>query len=382
MNIHPTTAYELAKQRNADILAAIEGHRRSRGHHGAGAASPDVAATRGPCRNRAPVARGRRDGHAIDVRGLRKSYGGRAVVDGIDLAVDEGEIFGILGPNGAGKTTTVECIGGLRRPDGGSIRVAGLDPNREGTAIREALGIQLQESRLPAKQTVAEALELYSSFYRRPRDWRELADRLGLAELRTMPFGRLSGGQKQRLSVALALIGSPRVAILDELTTGLDPAARREVWDLLADLRETGVTLLLVSHFMEEAERLCDRVVVIDHGRIIAADTPAGLAAGVASDQRMSFSPSAPFDIATLQALSDVHTVSITSDRVVVTGTDDVAAAVITTLHEQGIAATRLRIDQPSLDDAFLALTREHAPEETASADHAATGRLAQGVGR
>jgi ABC-2 type transport system ATP-binding protein len=310
----------------------------------------------------------------IDVRDLRKTYGGRTVVDGISFDVAEGEIFGILGPNGAGKTTTVECIGGLRRPDGGTISVAGLDPAREGTVFREALGIQLQESRLPDKQTVAEALELYASFYSHPRDWRELAERLGLTPQLRSYFGKLSGGQKQRLSVALALIGNPRVAILDELTTGLDPAARREVWGLLEDLRGTGVTLLLVSHFMEEAERLCDRVVVIDRGRIIAADTPEGLAAGVVADQRMSFVPSAPVDPGVLQALSDVHAVSGSGERTVVTGTDNVASAVIIALHERGIAATKLRVDQPSLDDAFVALTRDDAAESNPTNDRTTQG--------
>lgn len=293
----------------------------------------------------------------IEVRELRKMYGDRCVVDGVSFSVEEGEIFGILGPNGAGKTTTVECIGGLRNRDGGTISVAGMDPANEGTAFREALGIQLQESRLPDKQTVGEALELYSSFYSTPRDWRELLERLGLEEQRKTYFGKLSGGQKQRLSVALALIGNPRVAILDELTTGLDPAARREVWNLLEDLKGTGVTLLLVSHFMEEAERLCDRVVVIDRGRVIAADTPEGLAAGVSAEQRMSFLPSGPVEAGVLQALPDVTTVSTSGDRLVVTGTDNVASAVIIALHARGIATTGLRVDQPSLDDAFLALT-------------------------
>ena len=295
----------------------------------------------------------------IEVRDLRKVYGNRTVVDGVSFSVEEGEIFGILGPNGAGKTTTVESIGGLRIPDGGSISVAGMDPSKEGREFRETLGFQLQESRLPDKQTVSEALELYSSFYSKPRDWRELLERLGLVEQRKAYFGKLSGGQKQRLSVALALVGNPRVAILDELTTGLDPAARREVWSLLEDLKGTGVTLLLVSHFMEEAERLCDRVVVIDRGRVIAADTPEGLAAGVSADQRMSFVPSAPVDPSFLQALPDVHAVKVNGDRVIVTGTDNVAGAVIIALHERQVAATRLRVDQPSLDDAFVALTRE-----------------------
>lgn len=305
----------------------------------------------------------------IDVRNLRKLYNNKPVVDGISFAVEEGEIFGILGPNGAGKTTTVECIGGLRIPDGGSISVAGMDPAQEGRQFRETVGFQLQESRLPDKQTVSEALQLYSSFYSRPRDWRELLDRLGLVEQQKTYYARLSGGQKQRLSVALALIGNPRIAILDELTTGLDPAARREVWSLLDDLKGTGVTLILVSHFMEEAERLCDRVVVIDRGRVIAADTPEALAAGVVADQRMSFVPSAPVDPTFLRQLPDVHAVSATADRVVVAGTDNVASAVIVALHERHVAATHLRVDQPSLDDAFVALTRDFDRTHAAEVD-------------
>ena len=293
----------------------------------------------------------------IEVRDLRKTYGDRTVVDGISFSVQPGEIFGILGPNGAGKTTTVECIGGLRHRDGGTITVAGMDPAHEGRPFRETLGIQLQESRLPDKQTVREALELYSAFYDHPRDWRELLDRLGLGGQARMPFGKLSGGQKQRLSVALALIGNPRVAILDELTTGLDPAARREVWGLLEDLRGTGVTLLLVSHFMEEAERLCDRVAVIDGGRLVALDTPEGLASRVRTDQRMSFEPSGPVDPDLLRRLPSVHGLTV-GDRVVLTGTDDLASDVIIALHQVGVTVRRLRVDQPNLDDAFVALTR------------------------
>jgi ABC-2 type transport system ATP-binding protein len=303
----------------------------------------------------------------IEVTNLRKVYGERTVVDDVSFAVEPGEIFGILGPNGAGKTTTVECIGGLRKRDGGTISVAGLDPADEGAALREALGIQLQESRLPDKMTVDEALELYGSFYRDPHDPTELLERLGLIEQRRTYFAKLSGGQKQRLSVALALIGNPRVAILDELTTGLDPAARRDVWNLLEELRGTGVTLLLVSHFMEEAEKLCDRVIVIDHGRVIAADTPEGLAASVPADQRMSFFPSAPFDLAILQALPDVHSAARADERVVVTGTDNVASAVIIELHARDISVGQLRVDQPSLDDAFVALTTGPEPPSDAS---------------
>ncbi len=299
----------------------------------------------------------------IEVTDLRKVYGERTVVDGVTFSVEPGEIFGILGPNGAGKTTTVECVGGLRQRDGGRIAVAGMDPAKEGAAFREVLGIQLQEARLPDKMRVIEALTLYASFYPHPHDPNELLERLGIVEQRSAYFGKLSGGQKQRLSVALALIGNPRIAILDELTTGLDPAARRDVWDLLKDLRGTGVTLLLVSHFMEEAEQLCDRVIVIDHGRVIAADTPEGLAASVQADQRMSFVPSVSFDHAVLRALADVHSVDCLDDRVVVTGTDNVASAVIIALHERDISVGRLRVDQPSLDDAFVALTTNHETE-------------------
>jgi ABC-2 type transport system ATP-binding protein len=293
----------------------------------------------------------------IEVSDLRKVYGERTVVDDVSFVVDQGEIFGILGPNGAGKTTTVECIGGLRQRDGGRISVAGMDPASEGAAFRQVVGIQLQESRLPDKMRVIEALTLYASFYPEPQEPDELLERLGLTGQRGTYFAKLSGGQKQRLSVALALIGRPRIAILDELTTGLDPVARREVWDLLEELRGTGVTMLLVSHFMEEAERLCDRVVVIDHGRVVAADTPEALAAAVQADQRMSFVPSTPLDPTVLGPLPDVHSVSVEGERIVVTGTDNVASAVIIALHDRGISAGRLRVDQPSLDDAFVALT-------------------------
>ncbi|GAC46885.1 ABC transporter ATP-binding protein [Gordonia aichiensis] len=299
----------------------------------------------------------------IEVAGLTKSYGDTQVVRGVDFEVAEGEIFGILGPNGAGKTTTVECIGGLRMRDGGRVRVAGFDPAAQERGLRESLGVQLQESRLPDKQTVGEAMRLYAGFYSHPRDWRELLDRLGMSGHERTSFARLSGGQKQRLSVALALIGNPKVAILDELTTGLDPTARREVWGLLEDLKDTGVTLLLVSHFMEEAERLCDRVAVIDSGRVVALDTPADLATSVQADQRMSFIPTSAVDVAALATLPDVHRVERSGERVLVTGSDNVASAVIIALHERGVACRKLRVDQPNLDDAFLALT--HAEADT-----------------
>ncbi|MFF0145684.1 ABC-2 type transport system ATP-binding protein [Amycolatopsis sulphurea] len=293
----------------------------------------------------------------IEVDGLVKRYGEHTAVNGVSFAVEPGEIFGILGPNGAGKTTTVECVEGLRTPDGGSIRVCGLDPHREEGELRELVGVQLQESELQEKLRVGEALELYSSFYRDPADWRELAGLLGLGDKLGTQFRRLSGGQKQRLSIALALLGSPKVAVLDELTTGLDPQARRDVWDLIEGIRARGVTILLVTHFMEEAERLCDRLAVIDSGRVVALDTPAGLVAKVDDRQRIRFRPSAPLDDALLTALPEVESVQRAGGRVVVTGTGNLLLAVTTTLARNQLTAADLRVEQTTLDDAFVALT-------------------------
>ncbi|HVT67318.1 MAG TPA: ABC transporter ATP-binding protein [Trebonia sp.] len=214
---------------------------------------------------------------ALEITRLHKRYGQKTAVDDISLRVDEGEIFGILGPNGAGKTTTVECAEGLRRPDGGSVHVFGIDPYRDRAAARQLVGVQLQESQLQDKLTVAEALGLYASFYARPADPEALLERLGLHEKRSTRYRKLSGGQKQRLSIALALVGRPRLVVFDELTTGLDPAARRESWCLVEELRDDGVTVLLVTHYADEAERLCDRVAVIQAGRLAACARPGEL---------------------------------------------------------------------------------------------------------
>jgi ABC-2 type transport system ATP-binding protein len=293
----------------------------------------------------------------IEVDNLVKRYGATTAVDGVSFSVDEGEIFGILGPNGAGKTTTVESIEGLRSPDSGTIRVCGFDPRRDEDELRQLLGAQLQESQLPEKLRVGEAMELYSSFYRDPADWRQLIDLLRLDDKVGTQFRRLSGGQKQRLSIALALIGNPKVAVLDELTTGLDPQARRDAWDLIEDVRGRGVTILLVTHFMEEAERLCDRLAVIDAGKVVAVDSPAGLVSAVDDRQRIRFRPSAPIDHALLTALPEVTGVERTGNQLVVTGTGDLLLAVTTTLARNQVVAADLRVEQTSLDDAFVALT-------------------------
>ena len=299
----------------------------------------------------------------IEVEHLRKQYGERTAVADVSFSVDEGEIFGILGPNGAGKTTTVECISGLRRADGGRLRVFGLDPIADRAGVVADLGVQLQHSALPPQLKVGEALRLYSSFYQRPADWRELLEVLGLGPQAGVRFEKLSGGQQQRLSIALALVGNPRVAILDELTTGLDPAARRDTWELIESVRNRGVTILLVTHFMAEAERLCDRVAVIDAGRVVALDTPGDLTARLDVQQRIRFVPSAPIEDSLLSDLPEVESVQRRGEEVLVVGGADALAAVAAQLARQGVLAHRLRVEQPSLDDAFLAITeRDDAP--------------------
>ncbi|GAA2844125.1 ABC transporter ATP-binding protein [Streptosporangium fragile] len=295
----------------------------------------------------------------IEVGNLRKQYRDRLAVDDVSFTVERGEIFGVLGPNGAGKTTTVECVAGLRTPDSGTVSVLG---GLTGTALKERLGVQLQNSTLPEKIKVWEALDLYSSFYRAPADWVALMERLGLADKRDTPYGKLSGGQQQRLSIALALVGNPEVAILDELTTGLDPQARRDTWELIEQVRQDGVTILLVTHFMEEAERLCDRIAVIDSGRVVAVDSPAGLITRVGGRQTVRFRPSRPVADAVLEALPEVAEVRRSGEQLVVTGTGDLLLAVTTALAAAGVTPAGLRVEGATLDDAFLTLTGKKIP--------------------
>ena len=302
----------------------------------------------------------------IEVCRLRKRYGDTEAVQDVSFSVRPGEIFGVLGPNGAGKTTTVECVVGLRRPDAGTVRVCGLDPVADHHRVTGLLGVQLQSGRLPAKITVAEALALYASFYPDPVEPGELIERLGLGDRRDARFATLSGGQQQRLSLALALVGRPRVAVLDELTTGLDPQARREAWSLIESVRDSGVSILLVTHFMEEAQRLCDRLALIDRGRVAALGTPAELVESVSgAGQQLSFRVEGAVDVGMLTDLAEVSSAHADGGRVSVTGTGDVVLAVTAVLARAGVVAHDLRIRQADLDDAFVAITNDSLRELT-----------------
>ncbi len=303
-------------------------------------------------------------GAAIDVRHLRKTYQTTVAVDDVSFSVREGEIFGILGPNGAGKTTTVECVIGLRYPDRGDIRVMGLDPQVDREELHVIVGAQLQASALPGQLKVGEILDLYHSFYPEAADLGEIMDSLGLAEKRNAYYRSLSGGLKQRVSIALALIGNPKVAVLDEMTTGLDPQARRDTWHLIEQVRDRDVTIILVTHYMDEAERLCDRVALLDRGRIVAIDTPEGLAGRAGVDKRVRFVPSESFDDRLLTGLPEARKVEHDGEHVIVTGSGDLANAVILTLAAAGVTAGELHLDTANLEDAFVALTGRHLHDE------------------
>ncbi|HEU5385327.1 MAG TPA: ABC transporter ATP-binding protein [Streptosporangiaceae bacterium] len=305
---------------------------------------------------------------AMEITHLRKTYGTLTAVDDVSLSVAEGEIFGILGPNGAGKTTTVECAIGLRTADSGTVRLLGLDPRTERDEVREIVGVQLQTGTQPGKLRVGEILEEYQSFYREPADVGELMDVLGLTAKRGDYYRTLSGGQRQRLSVALALVGRPKIAVLDEMTTGLDPQARRDTWELIEGIRDRGVTIVLVTHFMEEAERLCDRVALIDNGRVVALDTPAALAERARGGRTMRFRPSAPFDDRVLTGLPEVTGLERTGQHVVVTGTGELVSAVILALHADGVTARDVQLDSSNLEDAFVKLTGSQLHTEGAAA--------------
>jgi ABC-2 type transport system ATP-binding protein len=294
----------------------------------------------------------------IEVRDLRRTYGDVVAVDGVSFDVAEGEIFGLVGPNGAGKTTTIECVEGLRRSTAGEVRLLGMDPFTQRRAVAERIGVQLQESALPPRLHVDEALALFGSLYRRSIKVADLLDLLSLTGKRTTPFAKLSGGQKQRLFIALALVNEPEMVLFDELTTGLDPQARRAMWDLVRLIRDRGCTVVLTTHYMEEAEQLCDRVMIVDRGRIVALDTPEVLIRSLGVDQRIVFGLPEGQDVTSLTRLSAVSRIDQSDERVIVYGHGrHFASSVVSALEDAGVSFTDLRTQQPNLEDVFLSLT-------------------------
>ncbi len=295
----------------------------------------------------------------IQVSGVRKSYGSTVAVEEASFEVNEGEIFGLIGPNGAGKTTTMECIEGLRKPDRGAISVLGLDPFRQVYKLQERIGVQLQQAQLQKRIKVWEAVDLWASLYRKKAmDGERLLDQLGLSDKRDAWFMNLSGGQKQRLFIALALINDPEVVFLDELTTGLDPQSRRAIWELVRGIRERGKTVFLTTHLMEEAERLCDRVAIMEHGRIIDIDTPEGLVARHCQERTVVLETENAAVRERFEAIAGVESVTSTGKRFTIRGYgDDLVSAVIHCLSEYRIRVTDFRTILPNLEDVFLKLT-------------------------
>ena len=296
----------------------------------------------------------------VEVRDLRKHYGDVKAVDGLSFEVEPGEVFGMLGPNGAGKSTTVEIVEGLREMDAGQVRILGLDPHRDRVKVRESIGIQLQSASLFDKLTAREHLALFSSFYSRTRTADELIELVDLADRQNAVSKELSGGQRQRLSFALAMVNDPEVVFLDEPTTGLDPQARRHMWDVVAAMGKEGKTVFLTTHYMEEAELLCDRIAIIDHGKIIALDTPARLIESQFQAQTVSFDTThGSLSRTELESLSGV-TRAVTDDGHIELFTADVAAtigALMDYARRQDVPMSDLNIGQANLEDVFLKLT-------------------------
>jgi ABC-2 type transport system ATP-binding protein len=292
----------------------------------------------------------------VELNHLDKNYGSLQAVKDVSFDVIDGEIFGLLGPNGAGKTTTVECLQGLRHYDGGTARVLGFDPNSESSALRRQIGSQLQQSALPDRLRVWEALDLFASLSPVKADLKELMQQWGLTEKRNASFSNLSGGQRQRLFVALSLVNRPKLVFLDEMTTGLDPAARHVAWDLIKAIRKGGATVVLVTHFMEEAEALCDRLAIFDQGQVVALDTPRGLINSYAGEVKVIFTTDIA-DLSWLGAIDCVTAVDRNGPRVTVSGRGAVLALVAASLVEHGIVPADLHLEEPSLEDVFLKIT-------------------------
>jgi ABC-2 type transport system ATP-binding protein len=294
----------------------------------------------------------------VQIEHLSKHYGEVSAVADLSFEVYEGEIFGMVGPNGAGKTTTIECLEGLRKSDAGRLTVFGLDPWSEQSNVVEKIGVQLQESNLPPRLRVNEALALFAALYPDPVPGNELLERMGLNDKRNTPIAKLSGGQKQRLYIALALINRPQLVFLDELTTGLDPQARRAMWDLVLEIRRAGCTVFLTTHFMEEAERLCDRVAILDHGSLIALDSPEALIRSLDEEKRIIFHARGDLSKIRLDQLPGVTQIELSSERVMVQGKGErFVSSVVAALEDQLVDFRDLRTEQASLEDVFLNLT-------------------------
>jgi ABC-2 type transport system ATP-binding protein len=294
----------------------------------------------------------------IQVSGIRKTYGATVAVDEVSFEVQQGEIFGLIGPNGAGKTTTMECVEGLRTPDRGRISVLALDPVRDARTLQSRVGVQLQQAQLQKRIKVWEAVDLWAALYTHAVNGDALLERLGLTDKRNAWFMTLSGGQKQRLFIALALIHDPEVVLLDELTTGLDPQARRAIWDMVRGIRERGKTVLLTTHLMEEAERLCDRVAIVERGRVIDVGTPAGLVRKHCPEQTVALVTEDLFAGQGFADIPGVDTVDVQETRYTIRGRgDDFVTDVIQCLSEHRIKVTEFRTEMPNLEDVFLKLT-------------------------
>jgi len=294
----------------------------------------------------------------VQVEGIRKTYGRAVAVDGVSFEVRQGEIFGLIGPNGAGKTTTMECVEGLRRPDRGSISVLGLDPVRHAYKLQNRIGVQLQEAQLQKRIKVHEVVSLWASLYEQPIDGARLLEQLGLGEKRQSWFMTLSGGQKQRLFIALALINDPELVFLDELTTGLDPQARRAIWELVRGIRSRGKTVFLTTHLMEEAERLCDRVAILDHGCIVDIGTPAELIRRHSPEQSAMIVTDSPGAEDQFRSIPDVDSVSRDNLTFTIRGRGKTLVTdVIRCLAEHDMRVIDFRTERPTLEDVFLKLT-------------------------
>ena len=299
-----------------------------------------------------------RDQIIVHVDMLKKTYGSLIAVNNVSFDVRRGEIFGMVGPNGAGKTTTIECIESLRKPDTGILRVLDLDPHSQAAKLRPRIGVQLQQSTLPTRMKVWEAVDLFSAIYPKTVDWEMVLKRMGLEESRNQTFAKLSGGQKQRLFIALALVNDPELVFLDELTTGLDPQARRSMWNLVQEIRDRGKTIFLTTHFMDEAEQLCDRIAIMDAGKIVALDTPRGLIDSIGIERRLIFSVEGSCGSETFDRVNTVTRVEVDGNRFTIYGEgDQMIADVVNLLVKDRIKFKDLQTRQPNLEDVFMTLT-------------------------